>query len=111
MSIIEPTSAQLDAFAAPFLSQQPDGSGFAIGYIGPGFQNIHLAGNLLNQNGFPLPFSNDTPFEIASVSKTFTATLYALLIQQVFDPAPVVGDFGPDIAQPFDAIPLESLVN
>ena len=80
MSIIEPTTAQLDTLVAPYLSRQPDGLGFAIGYVGPGFQNVYLAGNLLNQNGFSLPFGNDTPFEIASVSKTFTATLYALLI-------------------------------
>ncbi|KAB0267675.1 serine hydrolase domain-containing protein [Microvirga brassicacearum] len=111
MSIIEPTTEQLDNLVAPYLAQQSQGLGFAIGYVGPDFQNIYLAGNLLNQNGFALPFTSDTPFEIASVSKTFTATLYALLIQQVTDPSPVVGDFGLDIAQQFNAIPLVSLIN
>ncbi|MDF2812247.1 MAG: beta-lactamase, partial [Microvirga sp.] len=104
MSIIEPTTEQLDNLVAPYLAQQSQGLGFAIGYVGPDFQNIYLAGNLVNQNGFALPFTSDTPFEIASVSKTFTATLYALLIQQVTDPSPVVGDFGLDIAQQFNAI-------
>jgi D-alanyl-D-alanine-carboxypeptidase/D-alanyl-D-alanine-endopeptidase len=70
----------------PYLRAQPKGLGFAIGYAGPNFDNygrVRVFGNLQNQFGADLCLSGETPFEIASITKTFTATLYARLIRSV----------------------------
>ncbi len=86
-NIVEPTKVQLDDLVAPYLTTQPSGLGFAIGYASPSFAppygSLYFKGNYQNQfpNNVPLAVSETTPFEIASISKTFTATLYA-----AFDP-------------------------
>lgn len=71
--IIEPSEQQLKTIVDPYLNKAPKGAlGIVIGYAGPGFSNIYPGGNLLNQAQQPLALTNDTPFELASVSKTFT---------------------------------------
>ncbi len=117
-NIVAPTQAQLADLVAPYLKTQPTGLGFAIGYASPNFANsgsIYFAGNIQNQFGAPLSFNGDTPFEIASVSKTFTATLYALLLRSQ-STSLTLGDFlypnGPlQISSTLSGITLDSLMN
>jgi D-alanyl-D-alanine-carboxypeptidase/D-alanyl-D-alanine-endopeptidase len=117
-SIIMPTEAQLSALVQPYLNVQGQGLAFAIGYASPDFSpigNIYHQGAVANQFGQPLTLSNDTPFLLASVSKTFTATLYALLLRQS-DPSLTLGDYiapkGPlNISSTLAGIPLDGLVN
>jgi len=92
-SIIEPTPAQLKSLVAPYLTDQP--VAFAIGYASPSFANngnIFLAGNVQSQLGTALDLNRYTLFEIASISKTFTATLYAQLLRGQSSTL-TVGDF------------------
>jgi D-alanyl-D-alanine-carboxypeptidase/D-alanyl-D-alanine-endopeptidase len=113
-----PTQAQLDKLVKPYLTTQSEGLAFAIGYASPSFStpgNLYLAGNVANQFGQSLTLSKDTPFPLASVSKTFTATLYALLIRKD-DPSLTLGDYispnGPlNISSTLAGIPLDGLVN
>jgi D-alanyl-D-alanine-carboxypeptidase/D-alanyl-D-alanine-endopeptidase len=94
-TIIEPTTDQLAALVEPYLTTQPSGLGFAIGYASPGFVNsggLYFAGNVTNQFGTALTLGPTTPFEIASISKTFTATLYAALLRSR-NAGLTIGDF------------------
>jgi serine-type D-Ala-D-Ala carboxypeptidase/endopeptidase len=111
--IIEPTEQQLENIVQPYLDKAPTGGGLGIviGYASPNFSNIYPGGSLLNQVQQPLTLTNDTPFELASVSKTFTATLYALLIQNAQKQNLTLGDFPLDIGAQFQSIPIETLVN
>ena len=85
-AIVEPTTDQLEELVAPYLAIQPEGLCFAIGYASPSFQSqpgrLFFAGKIKNQVERHFVLDGDTPFELASVSKTFTATLYALFIRQ-----------------------------
>jgi len=104
MTIVEPTQAQVDALVAPYLETQASGLGFAIGCASPGFAQpgrLYFAGNVTNQFGQALDLVATTPFEIASISKTFTATLYARLIRSG-NPNLTIGDFG----QPNGPLPI-----
>jgi len=117
-SIVMPTKDQLDRLVQPHLKTQPQGLGIVIGYASPSFSPrgyIHHAGNVANQFGQSLTLSKDTPFLLASVSKTFTATLYALLLRQS-DPSLTLGDYiapnGPlNISSTLAGIPLDGLMN
>lgn len=117
-TIVEPTQDQLEALVEPYLTTQSSGLGFAIGYASPSFTNsgsLYFAGQVQNQFGSALTLDGETPFEIASVSKTFTATLYALLIRAA-DATKTVGDFivpnGPlSISSTLAGITLDELVN
>jgi D-alanyl-D-alanine-carboxypeptidase/D-alanyl-D-alanine-endopeptidase len=75
--IVPPTMKYLDSLVDPYLANQPSGLAFVIGYVGPSFQHIYFKGNLANQFRKELPLDQNTYFELASVSKTFTATLAA----------------------------------
>jgi CubicO group peptidase (beta-lactamase class C family) len=81
----KPDHAKLKQLVKPFLAAQPKGLGFAIGYASPEFATpdcIFFDGDIQDQFGAPIHLNGKTPFEIASISKTFTATLYALLIRK-----------------------------
>jgi D-alanyl-D-alanine-carboxypeptidase/D-alanyl-D-alanine-endopeptidase len=115
--ICEPTDDLLAEMVAPFLQAQPRGLGFAIGYASPSFANygrVRVFGNVQNQFGSDLGLSAQTPFEIASITKTFTAALYARLIRSV-NPNQTVADYlrpkGPFSNEKLARIPLDSLVN
>jgi serine-type D-Ala-D-Ala carboxypeptidase/endopeptidase len=74
---VAPTQAQLAKLVAPYLATIPSGVGFAIGYASPnlpGNGGLYFAGNVRNQFGSVFPLDESTPFAIAGVSKTFTAT-------------------------------------
>jgi D-alanyl-D-alanine-carboxypeptidase/D-alanyl-D-alanine-endopeptidase len=115
---IEPKHKQLQGLVQPYLDKQPWGLAFAIGYASPSFANhgnIFLAGNAQNQFGSALDLDRHTLFEIASVSKTFTATLYALLIRSVSSTY-TLGNFiypnGPlRISSTLAGIPLDDLMS
>jgi D-alanyl-D-alanine-carboxypeptidase/D-alanyl-D-alanine-endopeptidase len=82
--IIEPKEDQLRDLVSPYLNVQPKGLGFALGYASQTFANygrLYFAGNVQNQFGSALRLTETTPFEIASISKTFTSTLYTLLFR------------------------------
>jgi len=83
-TIVRPTVAQIDALIHKFVPAIADGLpiGVAVGYVGPGFANVHLRGKLVDQNNQPLVFNGDTKFELASVTKTFCASLYAYFVNQ-----------------------------
>jgi len=97
--IVAPTDEQLDALVAPYLEHQPSGLAFAIGYASPqipGNAGIYLKGSLIDQYWRPMTLDGDALFEIASVSKTFTATLFACLVAKYVDQNPTLGDFFED---------------
>jgi hypothetical protein len=84
MNIVEPTKQQLDDLVNPFLAHP--NVGFAIGYASPQFQGsgkfyFKSNGPLLNQSNQEVPLGVETYFEIASISKVFTATLFQLFVQ------------------------------
>ena len=117
-TIVRPTKADLDKLVAPYLKTQPSGLAFAIGYASPQFSPpgfLYFGGNATNQFGQALAVDGDTPFQLASVSKTFTAMLYALLIRSL-SASKTVGDYivpnGPlPISANLAGISLDELVN
>jgi serine-type D-Ala-D-Ala carboxypeptidase/endopeptidase len=117
-TIIKPTKADLDKLVAPYLKTQPSGLAFAVGYASPQFSphgSLYFHGDATNQFGQALTLDGDTPFQLASVSKTFTATLYALLIRSLSS-SQTVGDYivpnGPlPISSNLAGISLDELVN
>ncbi len=118
-TIVPPTPQQLAAEVETYLNAYPDQKlAFVIGYASPSFQNyggIYYAGSVQNQFGGSLRLDEHTLFEIASISKTFTATLYALLVR-FMDSTLTVNDFmapaGPlSIGSQFGPITLDQLVN
>jgi serine-type D-Ala-D-Ala carboxypeptidase/endopeptidase len=82
-----PTLEQVVAeFVQPQLDRHRDRKiGVVVGTVGPvkGVvkTNIFYFGKLKDQVGNPLPLNGGTEFEIGSVTKTFTATILASLLQ------------------------------
>jgi CubicO group peptidase (beta-lactamase class C family) len=115
-TIREPTEALLKRLVAPYLKTQDHGLVFAIGFAGPSFTNkgsVYLFGKMQNQFGDERPLDKKkTLFEIASITKTFTATLYALRVR---GKKHTVGDFmkpnGPFTNRYLADIKLDQLVN
>jgi serine-type D-Ala-D-Ala carboxypeptidase/endopeptidase len=115
--IVPPTKAYLNSLVDPFLTTQPSGLAFVIGYVGPGFADIFYKGNLANQFGKRVALNQDTYFELASISKTFTATLSAALGQKYL-PAwetQTIGNYngtgGFRVGSQFNGIPLSTLLS
>jgi serine-type D-Ala-D-Ala carboxypeptidase/endopeptidase len=115
--IVPPTKKYLDSLVDPFLQNQSSGLAFVIGYLGPGFNDIYFKGNLANQFGKRLPLDEDTQFEVASISKTFTATLCVALgrrYQAAWESQFIQNYNGPgglQIGSQFNPIPLPALLN
>ena len=116
--ITAPTPVQLSKLVAPYLATAPSGLGLVIGYASPSLPEnggLFFAGRPRNQFDVEIPLDATTPFAIAGITKTFTATLYALLIR-AFDPGLKIGDYaapvGPMPINPALAeIALDQLVN
>jgi len=107
--IVEPNRAQLNDLVASYLKTQPIGLGIAIGYASPSFAGLYFAGNIQNQFGSRLKLNDETPFEIASITKTFTSTLYALSIRTI-SPNQRIGHYL-QLNKQLNNIPLDSLMN
>jgi serine-type D-Ala-D-Ala carboxypeptidase/endopeptidase len=111
-NIVEPKEDQVKNLVTPYLKAQPSGLGFAIGCASPTFTNsgrLYFVGNIQNQFGSPL-IGAATLFEIASITKTFTSTLYALLIR-ASHPRRTIGDYGLPISSTLANITLDQLAN
>jgi D-alanyl-D-alanine-carboxypeptidase/D-alanyl-D-alanine-endopeptidase len=113
--IVKTIQAQLKHLVEPYLAAQPKGLGFAIGYAGPGFASPDcIFFGVQNQFGGKLDLDGNTLFEIASISKTFTATLYAHLIRTAH-PNQKVDDYISPTCLPISRnladIKLDQLVN
>ncbi len=120
MNIIEPTKQQFDDLVNPFLAHA--NVGFAIGYASPQFQEtgrfyFKKSSPLLNQNNQEVPLGAETYFEIASISKVFTATLFQLFVQNgtIANNEIPLGDYFPrgkiGLGKQFLDIPLLALSN
>lgn len=97
--------------------------GYAIGIKCDSLQTIIFMGNnyennqskfvLKSQNGSWLTLDEDTPFEIGSSTKTFTATLYAkALFEQTVSPKATLGQYlqpNPSLPQTIQNLKLEQL--
>lgn len=115
-AIVQPTQEQVAAIVHPLIRDYPQ-VGVAVGVTSPDFDQqgtIYYQGALLNRAHVPIPLDADTPFELASVSKTFTATLFALLAQR--NPhvgTGVLGDYPPagtePLAPPYAGLALRYL--
>ncbi|MBW8875314.1 MAG: beta-lactamase family protein [Acidobacteria bacterium] len=78
--VVQPTQQQLQDLATPYL-QTSAPIAIVIGYASPSFQGLHFQGNLVDQQRNSMTLGGLTPFELASVTKTFTAALYGSYIQ------------------------------
>ncbi len=115
VNITAPTTQQLNALVAPYLDNQQTGLAIAIGYASPqiaGDFGIYLAGSLLDQYWAPMALDNNTPFQIASASKPFTATLYTYLLGGYGNQNPTLADFFTGrIGSQFYGIAIADLLN
>lgn len=108
---VSPTSAQLNDIVQPYMNfANTDGLAIMVGWATPTAGGIVPFGSVKNQLGGAMTLTNDTCFELASSSKTFTATLYALLTSGQSS-SPSLGEFNLGIGTQFDDIPVEMLVN
>lgn len=127
-TITEPTQAQLQSLVASNIPAIGDDIpiGIAIGYVGPTFAQIYLQGTLLKQDGQSLTFDTNTMFEIASVTKSFNATLYQYFVANNDIPSDAtLGTYysgspsgpsarvpeGTDVGSNYVDIPLQTLAN
>lgn len=73
---------QIEAIVQTHLPTVSPNIGAAVGFASPSFgAHILCIGSLVDQLGDPMAFTTDTPFEIASLTKTVTASVYERLIQ------------------------------
>jgi D-alanyl-D-alanine-carboxypeptidase/D-alanyl-D-alanine-endopeptidase len=113
MKFIEPTQEHIHKLVLRYIRNQGSGLGFAIGCASPHISTqgkIFYEGSITNQYQVPIPLCGDSYFEIASITKTFTATLYAHLLP---DKKITVGQFlgAAKIGSQFSQIPLSTLAN
>ncbi|MBI6138484.1 beta-lactamase family protein [Serratia plymuthica] len=116
-----PTTEQLDQLLQQANAAQtepfPDGVGIAICWDGGDFPDpggIYRYGNLRDWDNHSMAFTDDVLFKIASCSKTFTATAYAMALQKdMIDDYTTVGDMvrPSTLGSNYLDIPLRSLVN
>jgi serine-type D-Ala-D-Ala carboxypeptidase/endopeptidase len=63
----------------PYYGEElPAGVGIAVGLVAQGWTLHAYLGNLSNFQGQPIPWDRHEPFQLASVTKSFTATLLAV---------------------------------
>src|ERR1039458_9548915 len=113
-SISEPTMAQIQSIVEAHLPTVSPYIGAAIGLASPAFgAHIVCIGSLVNQLGNPMAFTTDTPFEIASVTKTATASVYQRLIQngRINHKETLGRSISREVSDKIRAIPLFDLAN
>jgi hypothetical protein len=106
--------AQIESIAQTYLPTVSPYIGAAVGFASPSFgAHIVCIGSLVDQRGNPMAFTTDTPFEIASITKTFTATMYELLVQSGhIGRNDTLGRFiGPEVSSKIQSVPLFDLAN
>src|SRR5688572_7397378 len=78
--ILLPTQGQIDSILDSLGYFTNQGTvGYSVGVVTPGFEQIFFSGAMNDYSGNPLPFDEDVPFELASVSKVFPAALLTQL--------------------------------
>lgn len=112
------TATDVQPLLEPYSSASDD-IGFAVGVVNPTntpASDILFFGQLVNYHGQPLTLDSSTYFELASISKTFCATLFAYYCKS--NPSltdAIVSSFhptgSPSLSSKFDAMPLLSLAN
>ncbi|MGC2657043.1 MAG: serine hydrolase domain-containing protein [Bryobacteraceae bacterium] len=88
--------------------------GASVGITSPGFgSQFFFEGNIVDSGGNSLTLDVSTPFELASISKTFTTTLYEYFVQGGFiEATAMLGNyFSPDEIGRLTDIPLLNLAN
>jgi len=111
-SATEPTTDQIQQIVLGY--GPPAGVGAAVGVASPSFgAKIVCIGALDDQNGNPLPFTTDTPFEVASITKTVTAAAYeSLVLKGYVRSTDTLGRFlGTEVNSQIQAIPLKDLAD
>lgn len=116
ISIVQPSEDDLAALVKPYLALQAENTSlaFVIGIASPDpdVSAIYTFGGVQRQDNGPLALTEDTPFVLASVSKTFTATAYAHFLETQGPADATLGDFPElEIGEQFADITLTSLVN
>jgi serine-type D-Ala-D-Ala carboxypeptidase/endopeptidase len=117
-TINEPTQDYVYGLVESYLNEQPEGLAFAIGFAtGTGAfpPTVYHFGSVANQYGADLDLSPTTLFELGSLSKTFTATLCAYLVETHNKnwEKKTIGDYASriDVGPQFHPIPLLALAN
>jgi serine-type D-Ala-D-Ala carboxypeptidase/endopeptidase len=115
-TIIEPTEEQLYGLVESYLNEQPHGLAVTIGYATGTNQfpaAAYVFGSAYDQYDHDLDLGATTPFELGSLSKTFTATLAAFLGQK-YNPGwetQTIGEYSVNVGPQFHPIPLRDLAN
>jgi len=113
-AVLEIGTDQIERIVYAYLPTVSPHIGAAVGIASPFFgARITCFGSLLDQNGLPMVFTTDTPFEIASVTKTVTASVYERLIQtgQINGNTALDGLIDPAVSSTIRSIPLYDLAN
>lgn len=112
-SIAFPELDTVNAAIQKYIPAPPPNLGVVVGVASPYLGNrIYCIGSLVGQQGNPIPFTTDTPLEIASITKTFVATVYELFFPAGQLGKPTLGQFlGSQISAQIADIPLFNLAN
>src|SRR5688500_114505 len=88
-SLAWPTEQQVTSIVNEYLDETPDGA-VVVGVAAPSLspfsgEIFRVGGNLVTPQNQPVALTGSTPFWIASLTKTFTATLFAHYASQSQD--------------------------
>jgi D-alanyl-D-alanine-carboxypeptidase/D-alanyl-D-alanine-endopeptidase len=118
MTMIMPTAAQITSIVTPLLKgSSGEAIGVAVGVASPDFAapGFFFNGSVVARSGAALTLDEDTLFAIGSVSKTYTATLFAAAVQNDSSIAQsLLGGYaiqGTSVGSNFKDIPLLTLAN
>jgi serine-type D-Ala-D-Ala carboxypeptidase/endopeptidase len=79
-SAVLPTAGQIENIIQDYIPASTPDVGVAVGMASPAFgTHIVCIGSLVDSSGDPMAFTTDTSFEVASITKTFVATIFELL--------------------------------
>ncbi|MCR9085877.1 MAG: serine hydrolase [Rhodobacteraceae bacterium] len=82
MSTVEPSNEELKNLVNSHIPAIHGSADIAVvlGFVGPDYGGIYYQGKLQDEAGNPLVLADATLFELGSVTKTFTATLYEYFV-------------------------------
>jgi D-alanyl-D-alanine-carboxypeptidase/D-alanyl-D-alanine-endopeptidase len=112
-SIAFPSPNAMDLAIQQYIPNAPPNLAVIIGMASRILGNrISCIGSPIDQKGSPLPFTSDTPFEIASITKTFVATVYELFVKSSRLNKKTLGEiFASQLPQQIGNIPLLNLAS